>query len=258
LRLGVCLHAGAVVRSALPLHPSDRRALALSLATGAEVVVVEAVGRRGSAPTAISAALDAGAGQAWRLVDTALQRADAQATGFALASALDRLEVDLILFGDDADPDGIGDVPACIAHQMGALYVTGATELKVRGTTTPATGLGTDLPGADRGASRAAETCVDLTIETNLGVHRLGPLTNAVVGVAPDGAWPGVPTREEHERPSHERPGRPPVQVISLDDLSIDPARVRRRQDGRGVIEPSSRVLVTLQSALAVIGLLRR
>lgn len=258
--MGVCLHAGAVARSALPLHPTDRRALAICLAAGAEVVVVEAVGQRGTAPTAINGALDAGASQAWRLVDTALQRADAHATGLALAGALDRLEVDLILFGDDADPDGIGDVPACIAHQMGALYVTGATELTARGTTTPAVGLGADSPGAGAGggASRAAEICVDLTIETNLGAHRLGPLTNAVVGIAPGGAWPAVLAPDEPEPHRHPRPGRPPVQVISLDDLSIDPARVRRTQDGRGVIEPSSRVLVTLQSALAVTGLLRR
>lgn len=236
MRIGVCLHAGSVTRGPLRLHPSDRAAMASGLAVGAEVIVVEAVGDRGTAPRAAGEALAAGAARAVRIVDPALVTASAQATAFVLATALDALQVDLVLFGNDADPEGAHDVPACIALHMSAVYVEDVLELKLEDT-----------------APASSTPSVSLTARSAGRIRRLRVPLNAVVGIAADLApvtGPAVATALSATPPV--------VEVFSLAEINVDPAQVRSRQDRRGAIDPAARPLVALNSAAAIAALLRR
>ncbi len=219
-----------MARSSLPLHPTDQRAIALVKGLGAEISVVEAVGERGSAPMAASQALSCGASRAVRIVEPALALADSHTTGFVFAATIHHLTVDLVLFSADADPEGLGDTPACIAHHMMALYLPGALDLRSTGS-----GAGT----------------VEITVRNSGWIRRLAVPMNAVVGIAA-GAPPTDQPLEDLPPAKHTS-----VEVFTLADFNIDPALVRRRDDLRGVIEPASRPLVTLQSAVSVGALLR-
>lgn len=240
MRFVVCLHGAAVVRSSPPLHPTDRHAIALAIASGAEVVVLEAVGERGSAPSAVGQALDAGALRAVRLVEPTLTTADAHATGYALAMVIDQLKVDLVLFGSDADPEGVLDVPASIAHHMTALFLTGAVGLRT---------------GQD-----AAGGTLELVAESTGWLRRLRIPLNAVVGIDPGRGVGAAAARSVPGAVAAKTAATPPpatVQVVTLQDLHLDPGLVRRRNDLRGVVEPAPRPLVTLKSAAALAALLR-
>jgi electron transfer flavoprotein alpha/beta subunit len=234
MRIAVCLHGASVARSALRLHPTDRRAIQLGRQVGADVLVIEAVGERGCGPQAVSEALGAGASRAVRIVDSALLIADAQATGIAFAATLTHMNVDLVLFGTDADPQAIHDVPACIAHHMSALYLTdvrhltaiAATESQLGAITATARGVGWNW-----------------TLEFPL---------NTVLGIAASAA------NLDEDASAAPAKSQTLVDVVTLFDLKLDPALIRRRDDRRGVTEPAPRPLVTLTSALAVGALLGR
>jgi electron transfer flavoprotein alpha/beta subunit len=224
----------------MSLHPTDRHAIGLACSTGAEVVVLEAVGERGSAPSAAGQALDAGALRAIRLVEPALAAADAHATGYALASVIDHLKVDLVLFGGDADPEGVPDVPASIAHHMTALFLTGAVGLK---------------SPRDQGG-----VPLELVVENSGWLRRLQIPLNAVIGIE-SGRGDAAGSRRANVAEDEERgavtPAPAGVQVLTLQDLHLDPGVIRRRNDLRGVIESAPRPLVTLKSATALAALLR-
>jgi hypothetical protein len=231
-----------VAHGSAPLHPSDRHAIRLARGTGAEVIVVEAVDQRGSAPTAVGQALDAGALRAVRLVEPALGAADAHSTGFALATVIDMLKVDLVLFGADAEPEGVPDVPASIAHHMTALFLTGVVGL--RAAAAPTAG--------------AAPTAIEAVVENAGWLRRLDVPLNAVMGVvAGREAGVAVPAGKGPGGTASATPPPATVQVLTLQDLHMDPGLVRRRNDLRGVIEPAPRPLVTLKSATALAALLR-
>lgn len=242
MRFGVCLHAAAVTRSSLPLHQSDRRAIALALAAGAEVVVLETVGQRGTAPHAAGAALAAGATGVVRLVDPALAEATAQGIGFAVATALDALQVDLVLFGGDTDPDGVNDVPACVAHHMSAIYLDDVLDLKP-----------SSAPVAGSASVGLSTDSVELTVRGTGWIRRARVPLNAVLGVAALDL-PVAPG----DAPAEKTAAQNTVRVITLAELNIDPALVRGRADGRPVIDAAARPLVTLQSGAAIATLLRR
>jgi electron transfer flavoprotein alpha/beta subunit len=242
VRFAICLHAGAVAHASTPLHPTDRHAIRLARSAGAEVIVLEAVDQRGSAPTAVGQALDAGALRAVRLVEPALGTADAHSTGFALATVIDNMKVDLVLFGSDADPEGLADVPASIAHHMTALFLTGVVGLKV-------------VAAANAGAPPSA---LEAVVENAGWLRRLEVPLNAVVGV--DAGRDATAALQASAHLVGAAPATPPpaaVQVISLQDLRMEPGLVRRRNDLRGVVEQAPRPLVTLKSATALAALLR-
>lgn len=238
MRFLVCLHGASVVRESLPLHPTDRHAIALGTAAGAELLVLEAVSERGSAPRAVGQALDAGALRAVRLVEPVLAAADAHSTGYALATAIAHLKVDVVLFGADADLQGVPDVPASIAHHMTALFLTGAVGLKT----------------GDEPSGR-----LELVVENSGWLRRLRIPLNAVIGINP-GRGSATAAPDGTQGSAGANAATPPpatVQVLTLQDLRLDPALIRRRSDLRGVVEPAPRPLVTLTSAAAVAGLLR-
>jgi hypothetical protein len=57
--------------------------------------------------------------------------------------------------------------------------------------------------------------------------------------------------------PLAEQRGVAPIRVLTLADLALDATLVRRREDLRGVVEPTSRPLVTTKSGASVAALLR-
>lgn len=232
MRLAVCLHGGAVTEAIRPLHPTDRRAISLARALG-ETVVLEAVSERGCPPSAATEALGAGARRAMRVVDPVLGSLDAHATGFVLASALHRLEVDMVLFGGDADPEGLGDVAARVAHHMGAFYVADAIGLQ------PCT---PPKPDTLRVTVRGGAWLRDIDL----------PL-NAVVGVAPFAGLDRVPSPASLPATQATL-----IDVVSVEDFKIEPADLRRANDLRGVAAAVTRPLVTLHAAEALAELLRR
>ena len=248
MRFALCLHGAAVGPWGTPLHDTDRRALALGRAAGAEMIAIEALGEQGGVPMAIGAALDAGADGAILLRDEALLTADADATGYAFASIIDKLKADLVLFGCDADPAGLTDVPACIAHYMTALYVTDVVDMARPGRDGDGDG------DADGDADADEEPAVlELAVRAGGLRQRLETPLNAVVGIAAGLVAARPPTRDvDAPRPT------PAARVFTLADLEIDPTLVRRRDAHRGIVEPAPRPLVTLQSAMAVVALLRR
>lgn len=237
MKLAICLHGGAVAREALPLHPGDRALVAMGRRLGLEPIAVELLAAGGVAPRAVNEAA-AGLVRAVRVVDEALASADAPATGLVVERVLRELEPDLIAFVSAADPEGAADVPAVVAFRMGAAYVPGAFAL------TAATANPEGWPAFTARAWRGA-------VEVTLALPR-----GAVVEVDPSGA----PLSGAGPLPDANEPGAAgpvPIRVVTLADLALDPTLVRRRDDLRGVVEPTARPLVTTKSSASLVALLR-
>ena len=92
-------------------------ALALAEAHGGEVVVFSLGPAR--VKEALRKALALGAARAVHLADEAFQGGDALATGKALARAVAREEIDLVLTGSQSDDVGYGGTGSVIAGQLG-------------------------------------------------------------------------------------------------------------------------------------------
>jgi len=92
-------------------------ALALAEKTGGEVVVLSLGPAR--VKEALRKALALGAERAVHLVDDAYQGGDATTTARALAAAIRRQEVDLVLTGSQSDDAGWGSTASMIAGHLG-------------------------------------------------------------------------------------------------------------------------------------------
>ncbi|HEX2657603.1 MAG TPA: hypothetical protein VHU40_05000 [Polyangia bacterium] len=235
MKIAICLHGAAVARAALPLHPADRWLVRLALDLGAEAVAVELVGTPGLGPRAISGALAAGATHPLRLVDEALGTTDAHATGLVMERILHELDPELILYSATADPEGLADVPAAIAFRRVVPCVPDVVSLSIDRAAPPDPSL-RFLARAWRG-DRVAQLEV------------------------PRGTLLGMQERDAADRTgveaSEDQPSDAPIRVMTLSDLGVDRAQVRRRTDLRGVIEPAARPLVTTRSVASLVSLLR-
>jgi hypothetical protein len=242
VKLAVCLHGGAVARTAMPLHPGDRALVALGRRLGLESIAVELLAAGGVAPRAVNEAADEGLARAVRVVDEALATADAPATGLVAERVLRDLKPDLIAFVAAADPEGVADVPAVLAFRLGAAYVPGAFELA---TTASA-------PDAPPGfTARAWRGAMEVTLALPRGaVLELDP-ASAPASVLVNGLALPAP------RPPAPSAKPAPIRVVTLADLALDATLVRRRDDLRGVVEPAARPLVTTRSSTSLAALLR-
>lgn len=236
----VCLHAGAAIRSEErpALHPTDRRALALALDLTGEVVALEMTAAVGTPSTALVQAIEAGAHRAVRVVAEELATTDALTGGLVLAAAVDRLQVDLVLFGSDADPEGAGDVPGALAHRRAALYLTAVEAL------TPA---GVE-PGSGGGQGPGA---VVATVRAGGWRRRVRVPQNAVLGIAASTTAPAPAAATEAAAAA----GAGATVELTLAELGLESSLIRRRDDRRGTVEACTRPLVTLESAVAVAAL---
>jgi electron transfer flavoprotein alpha/beta subunit len=237
VKLVICLHGGAVARAASPLHPGDRALVHLARRLGLEPIAVELLAAGGVAPRAVNEAAAAGLQRAVRIVDDALGTADAPATGLVVERVLRELKADLITFVAAADPEGAADVPAVVAFRMGAAYVPGAFEVAAVAPTAA------EAPPAF--TARAWRGSSQVTLALPRG---------AVVEVDLSGA--PAPTTNDAEK--IDKAGlTAPIRVVTLADLALDASLVRRRDDLRGVIEPTARPLVTTKSSTSLVALLR-
>lgn len=247
MKLAVCLHGGAVARTAMPLHPGDRALVSLGRRLGLEPIAVELLAAGGVAPRAVNEAAAEGLVRAVRVVDEALAMADAPATGLVAERVLRELKADLITFVAAADPEGAADVPAVLAFRLGAAYVPGAFELAATAT------AGEGPPSFTARAWRGA-------VEVTLALPR-----GAVVEIDPARAPASVGTAAAASGgAAAEAPSQPgasvkaaPIRVVTLADLALDATLVRRRDDLRGVVEPTARPLVTTRSSTSLAALLR-
>jgi len=241
-RLVVCLHGGSVARTAMPLHPGDRALVALAGRLGLEPIAVELLAVGGVAPRAVHEAATQGLARAVRVVDEALATADAPATGLVVERVVRDLKPDLIAFVGAADPEGAADVPAVLAFRLGAAYVPGAFELVATGdTASPAF------------AARAWRGPVEVTLALPRGaVVEIDPASSPAHALAASAAVPA--TASSQPGPAAKAA---PIRVLSLADLSLDATLVRRRDDLRGVVEPTARPLVTTRSSTSLAALLR-
>ena len=236
MKVAICLHGAAVVRTSLPLHPTDRNLVELGLKLGAETVALELVGTPGLAPRAMTEAVGAGATHPLRIVDEALGTTDAHAAGLVMERILHQLDPDLVLFSASADPEGLADVPAAIAFRRVVPCVSDVVSLSVERA----------APPDDRHRFLARAWRGDRV---------------ALLEV-PRGALLGIQAGEPAESPGLEAAtdhtgGDVHIRVMTLPDLGVDRAQVRRRTDLRGVIEPAARPLVTTRSVASLVSLLR-
>lgn len=243
MRAVVLLHAGAVVRGPQPLHPADRDLISAVRRVGLEVAALELVGASGVGPRAMNDALAAGADRGVRVVSDSLATADAHASGLVTDRALSGLEVDLMMFASEADPEGAADVPAVIAWRLGAAYIPGV--VVIGAPEVPAAPSDTATSGLTAIVVRAGEL-VEIDV----------PL-KAVVGVESDAAMSAPASAAPATTATHELAPAGAIRILTLLDLGLDATLVRRGYDQRGVVEPASRPLVTTRSIESLVTLLR-
>lgn len=226
-----------MAKGSLPLHAADRDIVALGARLGIEMVAVELVGAPGLAPRAVNEALARGLDHAVRVIDDALGAADAPASGLVTERVLRDVKADLVCFAATADPELAADVPAVVAFRLGAPYVPGVFELTL---------------GATEGGSIFTARVLRSALSVTLGVPR-----GAVIDIDLElGRVPGKVEPTPDSPVSHERHAAA-IKVVALADLGLDATLVRRRNDLRGVIEPTSRPLVTTTSIASLAALLR-
>lgn len=273
MRVGVLLHGGAAVEAPLVLHPTDRDAVLAAHGCGLDIVVLEALGGHGLPPRAVAEALALGASRAVRVADAARGFPDVSGVARPIAELVRRLAIDLVLFGEDADPEGATDAPAAIAHLLGARYVAGIDELSVVGRSgdeggardrEPSAGgttLGPTRDGRSTGPTlESAATERDVLVATLRSgglLHRVRLSAPAVVGLAPRlrAARASARAAVEKAKPVPFSPNEQ-IAVLTLRDLGLNVTLVRRPTELRGVLESAPRPLVTLQSSARLAALL--
>jgi electron transfer flavoprotein alpha/beta subunit len=200
-------------------------------------MVLELVGTPGLQPLAINEAVSRGTTHPLRVVDEALGSTDAHATGLVVERVLHDLAPALVLFCPAADPEGLADVPAALAFRQAVPCIPGVFDVTNDGSETQ-----------PRFVARARRGLRTVLLEVPRG---------AILGVdSPASDEPGHAAVSESPA---EAPGasETTIRVITLPDLGVERAQVRRRNDLRGVIESAARPLVTTRSVESLVSLLR-
>lgn len=205
----------------------DREALALAAAMpGAEVVAI-AAGPETVRPV-LQAALAAGARRALRVSCEVLGTMDFHGRGEMLAAAARHLGADLVLCGALGDDEGLGAVPASLARHMGATQVAAIDELS------PAPEPGHVLCTVRCGGRKRR---LRVRLPALLTVLRARPL-----------AEPEPPT------PVPRADGT--VEILTLGELGLNEARLRRRDDLLGTREEPARDHLVVRSIPELLALL--
>ncbi|MDP9797302.1 electron transfer flavoprotein beta subunit [Catenuloplanes nepalensis] len=185
-------------------------ALRLTEAHGGEVTVLT-MGPSG-ATESIRKALSMGPAKAVHIVDDALHGSCAVATSKVIATALGRLNADVVLCGSESTDGRVQVLPHMLAERLGVAALTGARKLTVDGNT--------------------------LTIErqTDEGYEVVTASTPAVVSV-----WDTI---NEPRYPSFKgimAAKKKPVETLSLADLALDASEVGFAGATSAVVEHAQR-----------------
>ena len=169
--------------------------LRLAEAHGGEVTIL-CMGPE-KASESIRKALSMGADKAVHLVDDALEGSDALATSLALATVLRRTGFDLVILGSESTDARMGVLPAMLAERLGVPQLTLASKVEVDG------------------------SAITIQRQTDYGYDTVAGTLPAVVSV--------VEKINEPRYPSFKgimAAKKKPVEVLSLADAGIDPARM--------------------------------
>lgn len=167
----------------------------LAEATGGSAVLLSAGGEKLNDTKLVKAALSRGASELYRVVDPALDDADAFQTATVLAAALGKIDFDLVLCGE-----GSADL---YAQQVG-----------------PLVGALLDLPVVNAVSAIEAKgdvLVVERTLEHEVEVLEVAP--PAVIAVTSDAVLPRIPQLKDILAA-----GKKPVTTWSLDDTAAIPA----------------------------------
>jgi len=169
--------------------------LRLAEAHGGEVTILSMGPEKAS--ESIRKALSMGADKAVHLVDDALEGSDALATSLALATVLRRTGFDLVILGSESTDARMGVLPAMLAERLGVPQLTLASKVEVDG------------------------SAITIQRQTDYGYDTVAGTLPAVVSV--------VEKINEPRYPSFKgimAAKKKPVEVLSLADAGIDPARM--------------------------------
>ena len=211
---------GRLVRSAdTALNPYDRHAIEAGVqlregaAAGAEVTIVTMA--PASAARTVDKALAQGGDRSVHLADDALSGSDLLATSYALAELLRRDAYDLVLFGQSAADSECYVLPAAVAERLERPCVTQVAALEL-------------VDGVLR-VKRQVETGYE-TLELPL------PAVLSVADTLNEPRYATLPAIMGAKRKPHE--------LLSVDELGLDPGRIGQggsRARVRGLSAPPPR-----------------
>ena len=184
--------------------------LRIAEAQGGEVTILSMGPDKAS--ESIRKALSMGADKAVHLVDGALAGSDALATSYAMAQVLKTTGFDLVICGSESTDARTGVLPAMLAERLGVPQLTLASKVDIDG------------------------TAITIRRVSDDGYDTVTASLPAVVSV--------VEKINEPRYPSFKgimAAKKKPVQVLSLADAGIDPARVGLGNAATGVADFAAR-----------------
>jgi len=224
-RFAVCLHGAAVVARTDRLHEGDEALLRTLIARfpGADLAVVELCAAPGSGPGAVRTALALGAREAVRVVDAALATTDPHAAAQAWRAVLTRVAalrpLSLVLVAASADPEGACVASAPLARALAIPHLAQVEDIAPSGDPTGKTPFVARL--------RTAGQLFDL------------PVASGVVATCA----PGAPAASPEPLPDMTPPAHR-LEILSLTELGIPAALIRRSHDLAGDLRPFARSFV--------------
>lgn len=124
-------------RAALVLGEYDlvaiEEAVQLAEATGGAAVLLSAGGEKLDDTKLTKAALSRGAGELYRVVDPALENADAFQTATVLAAALDKIDFDLVLCGEGSADSYAQQVGSLTGALLGLPVINAVSSIEAKG-----------------------------------------------------------------------------------------------------------------------------
>lgn len=229
MKIVVCLRP-AVSEAERARSNDPPLALALALAAGGgEHQVIALLPDSAGQVDPLRRALRAGVARAVRLLDDQMSTTEFHGLGQLLASAVRRLDGDLVLLGSPFDDEGVGAMSAALAKQLGVVHL--ARVEAMRGAQTPNT--------------------VEITVRGGGRKRRLAVKAPAVLSVV-------APPDADVALPSAAEPPADPDAAIETMTLSDPEATVvRRRSQHLGRPEITSRTTVAVGSAEELVARLR-
>ncbi|MDQ3991260.1 MAG: electron transfer flavoprotein subunit beta/FixA family protein [Actinomycetota bacterium] len=197
------------------LNPVDEygveAALKLKEAHGGEVTVL-AMGPQGAEKNAVRKALALGADKGILVTDDRLHGSDAMATAYTLALALAQVEFDLVVLGSESTDARTSLVPQALGQLLGMPALTYAKQIEVAdGTVT--------VHREQEGGYAVIESELPAIVSVVKGINE--PRYATLKGIM------GAKSKE--------------VQVLSADDLGVDPAMVGLEGSKTKVLEAQPR-----------------
>ena len=197
------------------MNPVDEyaieEALRLREAHGGEVTIVT-MGPDGAEKNAVRKALAVGADRGVLLKDDALHGSDAMATAYALALALAQQEFDLVLMGSESTDARTSLVPQALAQLLGLPGLTFARRLQV-------TDSAISIEREEEGGYTVIESVLPAVVSVVKGINE--PRYATLKGI--------MSAKQK------------PLEVLSGDDLGLDPAEVGLEGSKTKVLEATPR-----------------